>query len=92
MEQSSHGHEQHSSSIQLASDQQWFGWPGLAESKNRIQWASLAMFLHDPRIIRKQGEEKRSNRDMEAHRQEEETEEDMEDVLAPGSRGYGRAR
>jgi hypothetical protein len=50
------------------------------------------MFLHDPRIIRKQGEKKRSSRNMEAHTEEEEMEEDMEDIPAPGSRGYDMAR
>jgi hypothetical protein len=37
-------------------------------------------------------EEKKSNRDMEAHRQGEEREEDLKDVPVPGSRGYGMAR
>jgi hypothetical protein len=56
-----------------------------AQKKDLMQMASSSMFPHDPRIIRKQGEKKRSSIDMEVHRQGEEMEEGMENIPALGS-------
>ena len=50
------------------------------ERKEWMQRASAEVFLHDPRIIRKQGEKKMNNRTVEAHKEVTEMEEEEENL------------
>jgi hypothetical protein len=50
------------------------------ERKEWMQRASAEAFLHDPRIIRKQGEKKMNNRIMGVHKEVTEMEEEEENL------------
>jgi hypothetical protein len=50
------------------------------ERKEWMQRASVEAFLHDPRIIRKQGEKKMNNRIMGVHKEVTEMEEEEENL------------